>query len=673
MITGLAYDAANKILYFSDFLIDAIFAYPIDSTTVTQIAGNGVGGYSGDCRPGILAQLDGPFGIIYNAGNLYISDTNSGRIRVLALQTGTPLSISTSTYNPLTDNTDNTRAPIIFTTTTRGADPSVTTVVGSTVNSIGIVETNTVKDTITPALVKEFFRATTMTAFCLDEITNILYYAAKSSVSPNPANLYYKQGTASTGILLVSQNFVNITSITLYTNPNNDEKSLVVTDSDGNRIYKVSLPGAVVTTLVGTGVRAYSPDDTKASPTTTTVERVATLQTPHSALYDRNGLLVFTESGSSQIRRINAVDRLETIIGIDKSTTTKPESTFVNGKADGKLISLSAPTGLAIDTANNIYFSDATLNSVYMYNTEGIVQIISSPLNSTAINLQSSAEALPASSYYVTEPSYLSLDSQMNLYCTSKTLNQIIYFTDILTTPSIQVALNLGNTSGTPSGDTLALYVSMNKPTVIQYCSSKGILYYLDSGNNIIQQVISIRVNMYSKGATGILPYGPVTAIANPLPIYSWLNTGSTAISEVIYSPYITTDLYGYVYISNFNAGQIRRIDTDGSISLIIEGLKNPLGICIYNSQLYAVCTNATNARTIIKINLVNTTGTYTQTDVFTSDFPGTTLTDISGVCSDPRGFLYASYNGGIQGFNLTTRAKFDVVKDSVAFEPCCK
>src|ERR1035437_8865369 len=49
---------------------------------VTTIAGNGIGGYSGDGGQAILAQINNPSGITYDAaGNIYIGDSGNNRIR----------------------------------------------------------------------------------------------------------------------------------------------------------------------------------------------------------------------------------------------------------------------------------------------------------------------------------------------------------------------------------------------------------------------------------------------------------------------------------------------------------------------------------------------------------------------------------------------------------------
>ena len=52
--------------------------------TITTVAGTGVASFSGDKGPAINATLNNPSGIALDAaGNLYIADTNNGRIRVV--------------------------------------------------------------------------------------------------------------------------------------------------------------------------------------------------------------------------------------------------------------------------------------------------------------------------------------------------------------------------------------------------------------------------------------------------------------------------------------------------------------------------------------------------------------------------------------------------------------
>jgi trimeric autotransporter adhesin len=57
---------------------------------IYTVAGNGVGGYSGDGGPATSAELDFPDGVAVDAaGNLLLTDTSNNRVRVVAASTGT--------------------------------------------------------------------------------------------------------------------------------------------------------------------------------------------------------------------------------------------------------------------------------------------------------------------------------------------------------------------------------------------------------------------------------------------------------------------------------------------------------------------------------------------------------------------------------------------------------
>ncbi len=64
---------------------------------ITTIAGNGNSGYSGDGSPATAAQLNSPYGIaLDSSGNIYVADQNNNAIRVLQ-----PLALSLEVPNPL--------------------------------------------------------------------------------------------------------------------------------------------------------------------------------------------------------------------------------------------------------------------------------------------------------------------------------------------------------------------------------------------------------------------------------------------------------------------------------------------------------------------------------------------------------------------------------------------
>ncbi|HXB70989.1 MAG TPA: BACON domain-containing carbohydrate-binding protein [Candidatus Acidoferrales bacterium] len=78
---GVAVDSAGN-LFIADTVNHRI--RKVSNGVITTVAGNGLGGFSGDNGPATSAELAGPYGVaVDSAGNLYIADTSNNRIRIL--------------------------------------------------------------------------------------------------------------------------------------------------------------------------------------------------------------------------------------------------------------------------------------------------------------------------------------------------------------------------------------------------------------------------------------------------------------------------------------------------------------------------------------------------------------------------------------------------------------
>jgi sugar lactone lactonase YvrE len=78
---GLALNAAGD-LYIGDFLNNRVRKVAAATSKIFTVAGNGVGGYSGDGGAATAAELNGPSGIgLDKAGDVYIADFGNERIR----------------------------------------------------------------------------------------------------------------------------------------------------------------------------------------------------------------------------------------------------------------------------------------------------------------------------------------------------------------------------------------------------------------------------------------------------------------------------------------------------------------------------------------------------------------------------------------------------------------
>jgi uncharacterized protein (TIGR03437 family) len=79
-VKGVAVDASGNV-YAADSDNNIIVRF-VPGGQMTVVAGNGIGGFSGDEGPATSASLNSPVGVAVDlAGNLYIADGNNGRIR----------------------------------------------------------------------------------------------------------------------------------------------------------------------------------------------------------------------------------------------------------------------------------------------------------------------------------------------------------------------------------------------------------------------------------------------------------------------------------------------------------------------------------------------------------------------------------------------------------------
>jgi len=82
---GIAVDLVGNV-YFSE---SARVREISTSGIITTVAGNGNVGYSGDGGPAMLAQISGPFALAMDkSGNLYIADTENSCVREITASTG---------------------------------------------------------------------------------------------------------------------------------------------------------------------------------------------------------------------------------------------------------------------------------------------------------------------------------------------------------------------------------------------------------------------------------------------------------------------------------------------------------------------------------------------------------------------------------------------------------
>ncbi|HEY3198529.1 MAG TPA: SMP-30/gluconolactonase/LRE family protein [Nitrospirales bacterium] len=92
---ALALDERTGRLYIADLANYRVRAVDLATGQISTYAGNGSSDYDGDGQPAVQAGLSGPSGLALDTeGNLYISDTFSGRIRLVDILSGAIMTVA---------------------------------------------------------------------------------------------------------------------------------------------------------------------------------------------------------------------------------------------------------------------------------------------------------------------------------------------------------------------------------------------------------------------------------------------------------------------------------------------------------------------------------------------------------------------------------------------------
>ena len=290
----------------------------VDATTgmIATIAGTGVDGFGGDGGPATLAQLSWPTRVaVDSAGNIYISDRNSHRIRKVDATTKTITTIGgTGELGFSGDGGPASQAHLY--------DP-----LGVAVDGAGNLY---IADNTNSRIRK--INATTGT------IATIAGRTFSGDGGPaSQAHLYHPLGVAVDG-------------------PGN----LYIADFLNNRIRKVDSIGTIAT-IAGTGDSGFSGD---AGPAT-----LAQLYHPLGVAVDGAENLYIADARNHRIRKVDTTGTITTIAGTG-------EGGFSGDAGPATLARLYGPSIVAVDGADNLYIADARNHRIRKVDSTGTITTI---------------------------------------------------------------------------------------------------------------------------------------------------------------------------------------------------------------------------------------------------------------------------------------------------------
>jgi sugar lactone lactonase YvrE len=483
---GLAVDAAGN-LYIAETNSNRI--RKVDTAgVITTVAGTGHAGYSGDNGLATAAALNSPSGVAVDvSGSLYVADTYNHRIRKVD---------------------------------TAGV---ITTVAGT--GSSGYSGDN---GPATAAMLNNPY------GVAVDSLGNI-YIADRENHRIRKVDL---AGTITTvvgnGVGMHSGDNGPATAATLNRPCGvavDAAGNLYIAATDSGRVRKVDTAG-VITTVAGTGSSAaeYSGDNGPAT--------AATLNHPSGLAVDSLGNIYIADCYNFRVRKVTAAGVITTVAG---------NGLFRYGGDGGPATNawLSGPRGLARDAAGNLYIVDSENQRLRKVTPAGLISTVAG----TGVRGYA-GDGGAATAALLRDPYGVAVDGVGNVYVSGRNHIRKVDPGGIITT----VAGNVTSVTWGYSGDNGPATAAMLHGPVGIVVDLLGNIYIADGENNRIRKVD---------------PGGIITTVAGSgTPGYSGDNGPATA--AMLNQPYdVAVDAAGNLYIADASNNRIRKVSPGGIITTV--------------------------------------------------------------------------------------------------------
>ena len=276
---------------------------------ITTVAGDGTAGYTGDNGAATGAEINAVFRqAVDSAGNIYIAEYANNRIREIAAATG-------------------------IITTVAGNGTAGYTGDGGPATSAELKGPQGVSfDSAGNLYIADYGNSRIRK---VNAATGVI-----TTVAGDGSGVYSGDGGPATSAGLVAAGEVIVDS----------EGDLYITDYNGCRIRKVLARTGIITTIAGTGTVGYSGDGGAATS--------AALHSPGGVALDSAGNLYITDQRNNRIRKVDAST------GIITTVAGNGTQGYAGDGGPATSAELSYPGTLAIDSADNLYFSDQFNNRI---------------------------------------------------------------------------------------------------------------------------------------------------------------------------------------------------------------------------------------------------------------------------------------------------------------------